>query len=77
MVVEGRKMDLVYYDRFRNEGLEKYVEDYGAFLKQRGERPVTVTCVNTIEEVLQQADVRGCLPLSSLQNGSNMCVMTG
>jgi hydroxypyruvate reductase 1 len=61
MMVEGHKMDLIYYDPYPNKRLEKYVEDYGAFLKQRGERPVTVTRMNTVEEVLRQADVRSCL----------------
>jgi glycerate dehydrogenase len=58
MMVEGHKMDLVYYDPYKNERLEKYVQEYGEFLKQRGERPVSVTRVSTVEEVLRQGDVR-------------------
>lgn len=58
MMVEGHKMDLVYYDPYPNKHLEQYVTDYGAFLKERGERPVSVKRVDTVNEVLQQADVR-------------------
>eukprot|EP00892_Ulva_mutabilis_P010139 jgi/Ulvmu1/7498/UM037_0042.1 len=57
MMVEGHKMDLVYYDPYPNKHLEQYIADYGAFLEARGERPVTVRRVATVNEVLQQADV--------------------
>lgn len=57
MMVEGHKMDLVYYDPYPNKSLEGYVTKYGEFLKSQGERPVTVKHVATVEEVLQEADV--------------------
>jgi lactate dehydrogenase-like 2-hydroxyacid dehydrogenase len=59
MMVEGHKMDLVYYDPYPNKKLEQYVADYGKLLQQHGERPVTVRRLETVEEVLQQADVGG------------------
>lgn len=72
MMVEGHKMDLVYYDPYPNKHLEQYITDYGAFLKQRGERPVSVRRVETVNEVLQQADVWHFWPsLCSLR-----CVVT-
>ena len=37
MMVEGHKMDLVYYDVRANEELERYVADYAAFLAAQGE----------------------------------------
>lgn len=58
MMVEGHKMDLIYYDPYPNTKLEQYVTDYGAFLAARGERAVTVKRLETMGEVLQQADVR-------------------
>ena len=58
MMVEGHKMDLVYFDPYPNKHLEAYVTDYGNFLAARGERRVTVTRLETMEEVLRQADVR-------------------
>jgi hypothetical protein len=48
----------VYYDPYPNKALEKYITDYGEFLKQRGERPVTVKRLESVDEVLEQSDVR-------------------
>lgn len=56
-MVEGHKMNLVYYDPFPNAALEAYVTAYGAFLAARGEKPVTVTRLGTVAEVLRCADV--------------------
>lgn len=57
MMVEGHKMDVVYYDPYPSKFLEEYVTAYGEFLKSRGERPVTVKRLGTVEEVLKAADV--------------------
>lgn len=57
MLVEGHKMDLVYYDLFPQPGLEAYFKAYGEFLKAQGEPPVTVTRLDTVEDVLKQADL--------------------
>ena len=57
MMVEGHKMDLLYYDVYPNKGLEDYVAAYGSFLAARGERPVSVRRCGSVEEVLQKADV--------------------
>eukprot|EP00873_Tetraselmis_striata_P009076 jgi/Tetstr1/429340/TSEL_019258.t1 len=56
MMVEGHKMDVVYYDPYPSK-LEDYVNAYGEFLKSQGERPVTVRRLETVEEVLREADV--------------------
>ena len=58
MMVEGHKMDLVYYDPYPNKKLEEYVRAYGEFLQGRGERGVSVRRVETVDEVCEQADVR-------------------
>ena len=57
MMVEGHKMDLVYYDPVRNERLEEYVAAYADFLVSQGKRPVTCTRAETPEALLQTADV--------------------
>ncbi len=57
MMVEGFKMELIYYDTTRNLDLETYVRDYSTFLTKRGKPPVTVSRAATIEEVLAKADV--------------------
>jgi len=62
MMVEGHKMDLVYYDLQPNAALEQYVADYGEFLKQHGEQPVGCSRAGTIEEVFAAADVLSLHP---------------
>lgn len=57
MMVEGHKMDLLYYDLARNEALEEYVARYGRFLESAGERPVSCRRTGSLEELLREADV--------------------
>jgi len=57
MMVEGHKMDIVFYDLFPQPAFEKYLQNYSAFCAANGERPIQVTVAKTPEEVLQKADV--------------------
>ncbi|MDK1016997.1 MAG: NAD(P)-dependent oxidoreductase [Actinomycetota bacterium] len=57
MMVEGHKMNLVYFDLYPNETLERYIEEYSAFLVDRGEAPVTCSRTDTIEELLALSDI--------------------
>jgi len=57
MMVEGFKMNLIYYDLFPNETLETYVREYGDFLKTRGEKGVSCRRATGIEQVMREADV--------------------
>ena len=57
MMVEGHKMNLVYYDPFPNTKLESYIRQYGELLRHNGEPPVFCKRVSTVEEVLKEADV--------------------
>ncbi len=57
MMVEGFKMNLVYFDLYANENLEAFVKDYGELLVAHGEAPVTATRLDTIEDVMRTADV--------------------
>jgi len=57
MMVEGHKMDLVYYDVRPNEELEAYIADYADFLVARGERPVTCRRAAALPELLGASDV--------------------
>ena len=56
MMVEGHKMDLIYYDIYPNKDLENYISAYGDFLKSRGEGPVSCKRADTVEDVLREAD---------------------
>ncbi|MEI6604502.1 MAG: NAD(P)-dependent oxidoreductase [Verrucomicrobiota bacterium] len=57
MMVEGHKMNLVYFDPHPNIPLEEFVHAYGAFLSTRGESLVTCRRAETIESLLEEADV--------------------
>ncbi len=57
MMVEGHKMNLVYFDLYPNEALEQYISDYSDFLVAHGEDPVTCRRAETLEDLLSVADV--------------------
>lgn len=57
MLAEGHKMDLVYYDLYPQPKLEAYFNAYGEFLKSQGEKPITVRRLDTVEDVLKEADL--------------------
>lgn len=57
MMVEGHKMNLIYYSPRANKDLEGLVEAYGAYLVKRGEHPVTCYRARTLQEILRSADV--------------------
>lgn len=63
MMVEGFKMNLIYYDLYQAARLEKFVTAYGEFLKASGEKPVTWKRAATMEEVLVEADVISLHPI--------------
>ncbi|XP_044488158.1 glycerate dehydrogenase [Mangifera indica] len=63
MMVEGFKMNLIYYDLYQSTRLEKFVTAYGEFLKANGEKPVTWRRAASMDEVLQQADVVSLHPV--------------
>lgn len=41
---------------------EEYVKNYGELLRHHGEAPVACKRVDSIEDVLKEADVRGLVP---------------
>jgi hydroxypyruvate reductase 1 len=56
MMVEGHKMNLIYYDPHLNKSLEDFVSKYSAFLTSRGERPILCKRAERVEELLREAD---------------------
>jgi hydroxypyruvate reductase 1 len=56
MMVEGHKMNLIYYDLYPNKELEEFIAAYGEFLKSRGEDPVACRRVEGVEDLLREAD---------------------
>ena len=57
MMVEGLKMNLVYFDPQPNAHLEEFVRSYGAFLTARGEPAVSCRRAGVIDDLLEKADV--------------------
>ena len=50
-------MNLVYFDPYPNMRLEAYIKQYGELLSHNGEPPVFCKRLETVEEVLKEADV--------------------
>jgi len=63
MLVEGFKMDLVYFDLYQNTYLEDFVKAYGEFLQAQGEDAVTCTRAETVEDLLRVSDVVSLHPV--------------
>jgi hydroxypyruvate reductase 1 len=57
MMVEGHKMNLIYYDIHQNEALENHIKAYAGFLDQQGMPPVSCRGAGKIDDLLQAADV--------------------
>lgn len=57
MMVEGHKMNLVYFDLHPNEALEQYIAEYSALLVANGEAPVSCRRADTVEDLLALSDV--------------------
>ncbi|UCE51379.1 MAG: hypothetical protein JSV31_19235 [Desulfobacterales bacterium] len=56
MMVEGHKMNVIYYDLYPNKALEDYLGAYGEFLKSQGQQPATCQRAETVEDLLREAD---------------------
>ncbi|CAM8910922.1 unnamed protein product [Rhodiola kirilowii] len=63
MMVEGFKMNLIYFDLYQSTRLEKFVTAYGEFLKSNGEQPVTWKRASSMDEVLTEADLISLHPI--------------
>lgn len=57
MMAEGHKMNIVYFDPYPNKFLEEYISDYAKLLESKGEPGITIRKLETVDEVLQEADV--------------------
>jgi len=67
MMVEGHKMNLVYYDPYKNDALENHLDQYNKFLKSQDRAPVSCKRAETIEELLQEAD---CVSIHTILDDS-------
>ena len=67
MMVEGHKMNLIYYDPYKNDALENHLDRYNKFLNSQGRAPVSCKRADTIEELLQEAD---CVSIHTILDDS-------
>ena len=67
MMVEGHKMNLVYYDPYQNDALEAHVAGYSKFVESQGRAPVSCKRAETIEELLREAD---CVSIHTILDDS-------
>ena len=63
MMIEGHKMNLLYYSPHPNERLEDFVARYGDFLKSQGEEPILCKRSTSMNEVFSEADVVSLHPV--------------
>ncbi len=56
MMLEGHKMNLIYYDLYPNRDLEEFVAAYSQFLQSRREDSITCRRAETVEDLLREAD---------------------
>lgn len=57
MMVEGHKMNLIYYGPHPKKDVEAHVAAYSTFLETRGEAPLWCRHAGSIEELLCESDV--------------------
>lgn len=62
MMVEGCKMNLIYFNTKQNIALENYISSYGKFLAEVGQSSVKCKQASSIEELLSSADVVALFP---------------
>jgi hydroxypyruvate reductase 1 len=67
MMVEGHKMNLIYYDVYPNADLENDITRYNEFLAAQGQPPVSCKRAETVEELLQEAD---CVSIHTILDDS-------
>ncbi len=57
MMMEGHKMNVLYYDLNQNHALEDFADEYSGFLADHHESPVTCRRSETVEDLLRLSDV--------------------
>ena len=57
MMIEGHKMNLIYYDIHQNQALEEHINAYAKFLQRQELPPVSCKRADRIEELLEDADI--------------------
>ncbi len=80
MMVEGHRMNLLYFDHNINRSLEQSVSAFNEYLSQLGEQPVRIRRAGTLDELLQEAHIVSLHPTLNdsthhLINGPRLALM--
>lgn len=57
MMVEGSRMNLLYFNRHSNTALEDSLAKFNGYLTENGEEQIRVRKASSIEELLREADI--------------------
>lgn len=57
MMIEGFRMNLIYFDRKQNKGLEDTVAAFNRYLAENGEQQVHIQRAAMVEEAIEASDV--------------------
>jgi hydroxypyruvate reductase 1 len=57
MMIEGHKMNFLYFDNHPNAALDIYFSRYTAFLSEQGDEPIRWKRTLSIEELLRESDL--------------------
>ncbi len=57
MMVEGYRMNLIYFDRSRSKVLENTAGNFNRYLRDVGEEPVACRRASSTEELLRESDI--------------------
>jgi len=74
MMIEGHKMNVVYFDLFPADQLEAFADAYSTFLESRGDPPVSCRRADTVEELLEVAD---CVSVHTVLDDSTHHLING
>ena len=74
MMMEGHRMNVVYFSPRRNEELEKRAADYSRYLEATGHAPVFCRRAGRLEELLETAD---CVSIHTVLNDSTRHLIDG
>ena len=69
MMFEGHRMNVLYYDLYKNDQLENCVSAFNDYLKTQGESPVSCRQTDSVEELLKESD---CVSIHTVLDDSTL-----
>ena len=69
MMFEGHRMNVVYFDLYKNDHLENCVASFNDYLKAQGESPISCRQTDSVEELLKVSD---CVSIHTVLDDSTL-----